>query len=113
MDTYIDRYMDDPEGNRDWSNIYNDITWEPLPWLGIDVETQLPIVAGGSGFSEFNTRARFMPYENMELSVSYRHLNNHPVLLDSDRIDLGHIHPPQRELGNRFTPYLRNGRWNS
>ena len=88
VDTYIDRYMDDPEGNRAWSNLYNDVRWQPLPWLGIDVETQFPILADGSDFSELSTRARFMPYENMELSVSYRHLNNHPVLLDSDRINL-------------------------
>lgn len=89
MDTYMDRYMDDPEGDRTWSNLYNDIRWQPLPWLGLDVETQVPVIDSGSGFSELSTRARFMPYENMELSVSYRHLNNHPVLLESDRIELG------------------------
>ncbi|QTN32437.1 LPS-assembly protein LptD [Akkermansiaceae bacterium] len=89
MDTYIDRYIDDPEGNRDWSNLYNDIRWQPLPWLGADLETQLPLLGGGSGFSEINTRLRFMPFEDMEVSLGYRHLNSHPVLLDSDRIELG------------------------
>lgn len=29
-----------------------------------------------------------MPNENWEFSVAYRQLNNHPVLLDSNRIDL-------------------------
>jgi LPS-assembly protein len=89
MDTYMDRYMDDPEGNRTWSNLYNDVRWQPLPWLGLDLETQIPVVAGGSGFSELSTRVRFQPYEDMEVSLGYRHLNNHPVLIDSDRIDLG------------------------
>jgi len=89
VDTYMDRYMDDPEGNRNWSNLYNDFRWQPLPWFGLDVETQVPVFDGGSGFSELSTRARFMPYENMEVSLAYRQLNNHPVLLDSDRIDLG------------------------
>lgn len=88
MDTYMDAYMDDPEGNRNFSNLYNDLRWQPLPWLGIDLETQFPIVDGGSGFSELSSRARFMPSENLEFAVAYRHLNNHPVLLDSDRIDL-------------------------
>ncbi len=88
VDTYVDHYMDDPEGERSWSNLYNDFRWQPLPWLGIDVETQLPVIDGGSGFSEFSTSARFMPNENAEIAVSYRHLNNHPVLLDSDRIGL-------------------------
>ena len=88
LDTYVDAYGDDPEGNRAFSNLYNDIRWQPLPWLGIDLETQVPVFDGGSGFSELSSRARFMPSENMEFSVAYRHLNNHPVLLDSDRIDL-------------------------
>ena len=89
MDTYIDKYFDDPEGNRSWSNLYNDIRWQPLPWFGADLETQFPLIDGGSGFSEINTRLRFMPYEDMEISLGYRHLNSHPVLLDSDRIELG------------------------
>ncbi len=89
MDTYIDKYIDDPEGNREWSNLYNDISWQPLPWFGADLETQIPIFSGGSGYSEINTRLRFMPYEDMEISLGYRHLSSHPVLLDSDRIELG------------------------
>ena len=89
MDTYIDKYIDDPEGNREWSNLYNDIRWQPLPWLGLDLETQLPLFDSGSGFSEINSRLRFMPWQDMEVSLAYRQLNNHPVLLDSNRIALG------------------------
>ena len=89
MDTYIDKYIDDPEGNREWSNLYNDIRWQPLPWLGLDLETQIPLLDGGSGFSEINSRLRFMPWQDMEVSLAYRQLNNHPVLLDSNRIALG------------------------
>ncbi len=88
LDTYMDQYLDDPEGNRSWSNLYNDVRWQPLPWLGIDLESQVPVVAGGSGFTELSTRARFQPYQDMEIGIGYRHLNNHPVLLDSERIDL-------------------------
>lgn len=88
LDTYMDTYINDPEGNRDYSNLYNDVRWQPLPWLGIDLETQIPVFNSGSGFSELSTRVRFMPNENWEFSVAYRELNNHPVLLDSNRIDL-------------------------
>lgn len=88
LDTYMDAFVNDPEGNRDYSNLYNDIRWQPLPWLGIDLETQLPVFDRGSGFSELSTRVRFMPNDNWEFSVAYRELNNHPVLLDSNRIDL-------------------------
>ncbi len=88
LDTYIDAFIDDPEGNRDFSNLYNDLRWQPLPWLGVDVETQFPIVTGGSGFNELSTRVRFLPTDNVELSVGYRMLNNHPVFIDSNRLDL-------------------------
>jgi LPS-assembly protein len=88
LDTYMDKYVNDQEENRDYSNLYNDERWQPLPWLGIDLETQLPVLSSGSGFTELSTRFRFMPNENWGFSVAYRQLNNHPVLIDSNRIDL-------------------------
>ncbi|MEO8613692.1 MAG: LPS assembly protein LptD [Luteolibacter sp.] len=88
VDTYIDAFINDPEGQRDVSNLYNDVRWQPLPWLGVDLGTQFPIVNNGSGFSEIDTRVRFLPTENIEFSLGYRMLTNHPVLLDSNRIDL-------------------------
>lgn len=89
LDTYMDAFFEDPEGlNRSFSNLYNDLTWRPLPWLALQLETQFPIIDDGSGFSEISARFRFMPTENVELSVATRNLNNHPVLVDSNRIDL-------------------------
>src|SRR5690606_31532877 len=33
MDTYIDRLFDDPDYDRNHSNLYNDLIWRPLPWM--------------------------------------------------------------------------------
>ncbi len=88
MNTFIDHFIDDPEGNRNFSNLYNDIRWSPLPWMAVDLETQFPMVSGGSDFNEFNARLRFLPTPNMDVSVGYRFLDDHPVLLDSNRVDL-------------------------
>jgi LPS-assembly protein len=88
LDTYLDAFIDDPEGQRNVSNLYNDARWQPLPWMGVEVETQFPIVDGGSGFSEFNTRLHFLPTDFFEFSLGYRWLNGHPVLLDSSRFDV-------------------------
>ncbi len=88
LDTYIDAFIEDPEGQRNYSNLYNDLRWQPLPWVSLDLETQFPIVSNGSGFSEFSTRVRFMPTQNFEFSLGYRNLSGHPVLIDSNRIDL-------------------------
>lgn len=88
LDTYMDAFIEDPEGQRNVSNLYNDVRWRPLPWMGVDFETQFPIVDGGSGFSEFNTRLHFLPTDNFDFSLGYRFLNGHPVLTDSSRFDL-------------------------
>lgn len=89
VDTYMDAFFDDPELlNRSFSNLYNDVTWNPLPWLGVNLETQVPVFDDGSGFSEVTARLRFMPNENVEFSIGSRYLNNHPILLDSNRLDL-------------------------
>jgi LPS-assembly protein len=88
LDTYIDGFIDDPEGDRTFSNLYNDLRWQPLPWMGLDVETQFPVASNGSGFNEFSSRLRFMPVQNFEFSLGYRMLNGHPVLVDSNRFDL-------------------------
>ncbi len=88
MDTYVDSFIEDPEGKRNFSNLYNDVRWQPLPWMGVDLETQFPISSGGSGFSEFATRLRFMPTDSFEVSLGYRWLNSHPVLTDSNRFDV-------------------------
>lgn len=88
LDTYMDAFLDDPEGQRDFSNLYNDVRFQPLPWMSVDLETQIPIFSGGSGFSEFNSRLRFIPTDSFEFSFGYRILDGHPVLIDSNRIDL-------------------------
>jgi LPS-assembly protein len=88
LDTYMDAFINDPEGRRSCSNLYNDIRWQPLPWMGIDFETQFPIVASGSGFNEFGSLVRFIPTDNFEFSLGYRWLSGHPVLTDSNRFAL-------------------------
>jgi LPS-assembly protein len=88
LDTYMDGYLEDSELDRTFSNLYNDLRFRPLPWMSIDVETQLPVFGGGDDFSEFSGRLTLMPTENFEFSVGYRVLDDHPVLVDSNRIDL-------------------------
>jgi len=88
LNTYLDVFMDDPQFERGFSNLYNDLVWHPLPWVNLSLETQLPIIEGGAGFSEIVTRATFMPHENWEFTIGHRHLDSHPLLNDSNRVDL-------------------------
>ncbi|MGE9270076.1 MAG: LPS-assembly protein LptD [Verrucomicrobiales bacterium] len=89
IDTYMDGYFEDPdELDRRFSNLYNDVTWTPLDWLSLSLETQFPVFDNGSGFSEVSTRLRYMPHENIEIALGHRYLDNHPVVEDSNQIDL-------------------------
>lgn len=88
LDTYMDAYLDAARDTNSFSNLYNDLIWRPLPWMTVDLETQFPVFDGGSGFTEFATNVTFQPMQDFYFSIGYRNLNNHPVLLDSNRIDL-------------------------
>lgn len=88
LDTYLDAYLEDPEADRTFSNLYNDLHFDPLPWLSVGLETQFPVVDGGSGFNEYATYIKTMLTANAEISLGYRWLDNHPVLPDSNRADL-------------------------
>lgn len=88
LETYFDAFIQDPEGQRDYSNLYNDARWQPLPWLSAGLETQFPIVDDGSGFTLYNTSLNFMPSPNFEFSVNYQVLNGNPSLDDSNQLYL-------------------------
>ena len=88
LDTYIDVFFDDPEFNRNVSNLYNDLAWQPLPWMRLNLETQFPIIDSGSGFTEISGSVSFLPSDSLELTLGYRQLNSHPILQDSDRVDI-------------------------
>jgi LPS-assembly protein len=89
LDTYIDGFIEDPEGQREYSNLYNDLRWQPLPWMALEMQTQFPLVSGGSGFNEFTSRLHIMPTRDFDFSLGFRNLANHPVLIDSNRFDFG------------------------
>ena len=92
LDTYLDAFANDPEGDRKVSNLYNDLTFSPVPWFRANLETQFPIVSGNEGFSEVSGSVTFMPTRSTELTVGNRFLRDHPILRDSNLIDLRVFH---------------------
>ncbi len=87
--TYIDAFIEDPEYDRDFSNLYQDIAWHPVPWARFNIGAQVPISDRTGNFSEINTRATFMPTDSVEFSVGHRMLSDHPVFSDSSLLDFG------------------------
>lgn len=111
FESFVDLFIDDPEGARNLSNLHNALRWNPLPWLGMDASAQFPIASGGSGFNEFSTALRLMPTPDLEISLGYRWLDGHPILTDSNRIDLG-LYKRINEnwgIGSRHTVEMDDG----
>lgn len=84
LDTYLDSFLNDPEFNRDFSNLYNDLRWTPVPWGRLSLNSQIPVNSGG--FSEFTTRIIFWPHEDIELELSHSYLAEHPTIVDSNLV---------------------------
>lgn len=87
LDSYFDWFLDDPEFEREFSNLYNDIRFSPLPWLEAALETQFPIFSREGDFTEVAASFRFMPTEDLEISFHHRFLDNHPILQNSTRLE--------------------------
>jgi LPS-assembly protein len=85
--TYMDAYVEDPESNRSVSNLYNEITFQPLQWMRLALNSQIPI-GGKDSFSQVNSRITFMPSNDWEFSIGHRFLKDHPYFQDSNLIDL-------------------------
>ncbi|NWK56738.1 LPS-assembly protein LptD [Verrucomicrobiaceae bacterium N1E253] len=88
LDTYIDVFLNDLEANRSLSNLYNDLVWQPLPWMKLNLETQFPVAHNDANFSELTSSFTFMPNNSTEFQLGYRILDNHPTLQDSHRLSL-------------------------
>lgn len=85
FDTYLDSYIDDPEFDRDFSNVHNYISWRPVPWFKLEVDSQFPIDDNPENFSELNTDVSWTPHDRLNLSFSHALLQDHPVFVDSSR----------------------------
>ena len=85
--TYIDAFIEDPEYDRSFSNLYQDIEWNPLPWMRGEIEAQLPVTGDNFEFSEVNTRLTFMPTDYLDFTVGHRLLQDHPFFEDSSLVD--------------------------
>ncbi len=97
VNTFVDVFLEDPEFERDYSNLFNELRWSPLPWMSLDVESQLPL-GDDFDFTEINTRLSFQPTQNFEFSVGHFYLEDHPFFVDDNNF--------------RFSTYTRlNDNW--
>jgi len=89
VNSYLDWFQEDPEFDREFSNLYNEIYFHPVPWLEMGLETQFPLLSKVGDFTEIVGSFRYMPSKNLELTLRHRFLNDHPILQDSIRFEYG------------------------
>jgi LPS-assembly protein len=87
LDTFFDVNFDNPYDRTDYSNLFNNLRFTPLPWMSFSVNSQVP--AFSKGFTEVDTVASVQPLANLQLNVAHRYLNGNPFFQDSSLFVVG------------------------
>ncbi len=87
LDTFIDVNFDNPYDRTHYSNLFNRLRFNPLPWASLTVDSQVP--AFDKGFTEINTNVAIQPIANLQLSAGHRYLNGNPFFRNSSLYVVG------------------------
>ena len=92
MDTFFNANLDAPNypglpAEGAFSNLCNRLTYSPLAWLSLRMNTQLPLT--NSGFTQVNTDVHFLANEDLSFTVGHRFLSNNPYFLNSSNLRFG------------------------
>lgn len=91
-DSYMDVLLGDSDSTNSFSNLYNELRWNPLPWVNLYLETQFPIANSANDFSELYMGAEFMIGKSTSVDFSYGWLKNHPIVQDSNSCNYSVYH---------------------
>jgi LPS-assembly protein len=103
VDTYFDVQFDDPlaqlippsstsvsrttpfaPSNETFSNVFNRVRLQPVPWLYLNVDSQVPLL--DKGFWEINTYVDWTVSPNIEVRVGHTYLQSNPFYTDTSEI---------------------------
>jgi LPS-assembly protein len=87
LETFVDVNFDNPFDQTQYSNVFNKLTFTPVPWATLVIESQLPLL--DEGFTEVNTSINFKPTANTQLTLGHRYLEGNPFFLDSSLFTVG------------------------
>ncbi len=85
LDTFLDVNFDNPYSDSDVSNFFNVWRFRPVPWVSLDIESQLPI--NNMGFTEFNSGVNFMPTRNLSFRIGHRYIDGNDFFADNSQVD--------------------------
>jgi LPS-assembly protein len=87
LDTFADINIDNPYDRRPYSNLFNKLRFNPLPWASLSIDSQIP--AFNKGFTEVDTTIAVQPIANLQVSVGQRYLNGNPFFQNSSLFVVG------------------------
>src|SRR5438876_1229550 len=87
LDTFVDVNFENPYDRTDYSNLFNNLRFNPLPWLSFSVNSQVP--AFSKGYTEIDTYTTVQPLANLQLNFGHRYLNGNPFFQDSSLFVVG------------------------
>ncbi|XHR29583.1 MAG: LPS-assembly protein LptD [Chthoniobacteraceae bacterium] len=70
-----------------FSNFCNRLTYNPVNWVSLTMDTQVPMVA--SGFTQINTDVHFLVSQDLSFTVGHRYLENNPYFDNSSNLRFG------------------------
>jgi LPS-assembly protein len=70
-----------------YSNVFNRLHWNPLPWLDMQLDSQLPLLDGG--YSEINTASNIQVNRDVSFTLGNRYVADHPVFPHSNLLNGG------------------------
>jgi LPS-assembly protein len=103
IDTYFDINFDDPlaqvippatsavsrtnpltPSHELFSNVFNRVRLQPVPWLYLGVDSQIPLL--NPGFWEINTFVDWLVNPNIELRIAHQYLQSNPFFQDASEL---------------------------
>ena len=81
VETYIEVNFDNPLDKTQYSNLFNNIIFTPVPWASFGISSQVPVFE--KGFTEVNTYVNIQPVANLQISFGHRYLNQNPFFTNS------------------------------
>ena len=87
LETFVDVNFNDPFDRTQYSNLFNNLRFTPVPWATLVINSQVP--AFDKGFTEVNTSVNFQPIANLQLNFGHRYLNDNPFFDNSSLIVAG------------------------
>lgn len=81
VETYFDVNFDNPFDKTQYSNLFNRISFTPVPWAAFGISSQVPVFE--KGFTEVNTNVSIQPIANLKVDFGHRYLNQNPFFDNS------------------------------